>query len=178
MAGIFTRSALKGFITGENAEEVINNVMSLYGRALEDGYISKAVAEEDRKAAVASALEEAKRNTPAPNIKESDEYKALQGEFDAYKTMQGARSSEDFKGVKPKFFETVYGMIDRKDGAKPIAEQLTTIKSQYEEYFTGEDKTDPKPQFGGASGGGQPSGNNDPSLSDLWGYSKKFGKDK
>ena len=174
MASIFTRSALEGFIQGEGAEEIINSVMSLYGRAIEEGYISKAVAEEDKKAAVANALEEAKKNVPAPDIKGSEEYKALESEFNAYKTMQNARTSEDFKSVKPKFFETVYGLIDRQQGAKPITEQLTAIKTQYEEYFNEENVEPPKPTFSNGTNGTPPSGNTEPSLADMWGYSKKF----
>ena len=50
--------------------------------------------------------------------------------------MQAARTSKDFEGVKPKFFETVYGLVDRGEGAKSLQEQLAGIKEQYEEYFT------------------------------------------
>ena len=91
------------------------------------------------------------------DVKESDEYKALRGEFDAYRTMQSARSSEDFKGVKGKFFETVYGMIDRKDGAKPVKEQLAEIQKNYEEYFTPTTEP-PKPTFGAPVQGSMPKG--------------------
>ena len=31
--------------------------------------------------------------------------------------------------------ERVYGMIDRKEGAKPVPEQLTGIREKFEEYF-------------------------------------------
>ncbi|MBQ6121737.1 MAG: hypothetical protein IJI59_08330, partial [Clostridia bacterium] len=77
--------------------------------------------------------------------KESDDYKALQGQFDDYKAMQAARTSKDFEGVKPKFFETVYGLVDRGEGAKSLQEQLAGIREQYEEYFT---PADPNPNPG------------------------------
>ena len=178
MAGIFTRSALKGIISGDGAEEAINSVMALYGRAIEDGYVSKPQAEEDRKNAVATALEEARKNVPAPDIKGSDEYKALLGEFEDYKTMQNARTASEYATVKPKFFETVYGMIDRKDGAKPLAEQLNSIKTQYEEYFTEQSEDAKKPTFSDGTKGTPPKGETEPSLFDSWGYSKKFSQQK
>lgn len=178
MAGIFTRSALKGIITGEGAEEAINSVMALYGRAIEDGYISKPQAEEDRKNAIATALEEARKNVPAPDIKGSDEYKALMGEFEAYKTMQNARTAAEYSTVKPKFFETVYGMVDRKEGAKPLAEQLNSIKTQFEEYFTEQSEEQKKPTFSDGTNGTPPKGESEPSLFDSWGYSKKFAQQK
>ncbi|MBO4468055.1 MAG: hypothetical protein J5766_02010, partial [Clostridia bacterium] len=55
--------------------------------------------------------------------------------------------SEEYKGVKGKFFETVYGMIDRKDGAKPVADQMADIRKNYEEYFEAE-QSKQKPNFG------------------------------
>ena len=66
----------------------------------------------------------------------TDLREALAGEFDAYRTMQAARTGKDFEGVKPKFFETVYGLVDRGEGAKPLREQLACIRERYEEYFT------------------------------------------
>ena len=149
MAGIFTRPKLAEIMGNDalTAEERTDQVFSLYGRAIDDGFVTKSAA----KAAQESALEQAKteweKSIPKPNIKESDEYKALLGEYAAYKTMQTARSSDDFKDVKPKFFETVYGMVDKSEGAKPVEEQLKGIRENYEEYF--EAQTEPKntPQF-------------------------------
>jgi len=79
----------------------------------------------------------------------------LQGEFASYKAMQTARGSKEYEGVKPKFFETVYGMVDRKEGAKPVEEQLKGIRENYEEYFT---QTQPKPNFGASVQGSMPKG--------------------
>ena len=137
MAGIFTRKTISEIMTNDQLtpEERTDQVFSLYGRALDDGYVTKGAAQ----AAQASALEQAKadweKNVQHPDPTESDVYKALQKEFTDYKTMQTARTSDEFKGVKPKFFETVYGMIDRAEGAKPLQEQLDAIRGGYEEYF-------------------------------------------
>lgn len=64
--------------------------------------------------------------------------------------MLRAIGGEDFQTVKPKFRETVFGMLDRGEKAAPVAEQLTGIKEKYEEYFTpAQEPPEPKktPQF-------------------------------
>ena len=148
MAGIFTRPEIAKILSDENltADERLDRIFSLRGRDLDEGYITKSAA----KAAQDSAIEQAKtdweKNLPKPDIKESDEYKALFGEFAGYKAMQEAKTSEDFKDVKGKFFDTVYRMIDRNEGAKPVSEQLTEIRKNYEEYFNNSEKQN-LPQF-------------------------------
>lgn len=183
MAGIFTRKALTAILTGEGREEEINTIMALYGKAIEDGYVSKTIAEEDRAAAITAALEDAKKNAPAPDIKNSDEYKALQTEYNAYKVKQEARTSADYADVKPKFFDAVYDKIDRGENAKPIAEQMQAMRENFAEFFTPGDpgKEDPKPgkpQFGDDTGGGMPGGEKGNSMLDAWGYTKKYGLDQ
>ena len=127
MAGIFTRSALRSIMEDENLtpQQRTEQVYGLYGRALEDGYVSRSEAQR--------ALEAARAE--APGVVDSDEYRALKGEFDAYRAMQAARTGREYEGVKPKFFETVYGMVDRGEGAKPLREQLADIRERFEEYF-------------------------------------------
>ena len=64
--------------------------------------------------------------------------------------MQEARGSDDYKDVKGKFFETVYGMVNRGEDAKPVLEQLADIRKNYEEYFNPQPEGDkPKnlPQY-------------------------------
>ena len=159
MGNIMTRAAVTKIMADEGLtpEQRTEQIMSLYGRALDDGYISKTAAQTAQETALNSAKGEWEKNLPKVDVKESDEYKALRGEFDAYRTMQSARSSEDFKQVKGKFFETVYGMIDRKDGAKPVKEQLAEIQKNYEEYFTPTTEP-PKPTFGAPVEGSMPKG--------------------
>lgn len=160
MGNIFTRKALNEIMANEglSAEQRTEQVFALYGRALDDGYIAKTAAQQAQQTALESAKAEWEKGLKTPDPKESDAYKTLAGEFADYKAMQTARASEDYKDVKTKFFETVYGMIDRSQGAKPVADQLAAIKGQYEEYFTN-----------GASDGNQ--GKNTPQ------YSKQPGRD-
>lgn len=160
MSNIMTRAALSKIMSDENLtpEQRTEQVMSLYGRALDDGYISKSAAQTAQETALSNAKAEWEKAIPQPDIKGSEEYQKLASEFEAYKVMQQARASEDFREVKPKFFETVWGMVDRKDGAKPVKDQLAEIRGNYEEYFTVQPKNDPKPAFGGPIEGSMPKG--------------------
>ena len=143
MAGIFTRPALdkimnNGDLTPEQRTE---QIFVLYGRALDDGYISKSAAEEAKN----SAVEAAKAGFKAPeqiDPKTTEEYLALQRERDMLRAIGG----DDFSKVKPKFREQVFGMLDRGDKAKPVAEQLTAIQAKFEEYFTPEQKPEDQKQ--------------------------------
>ena len=147
MAGIFTRNALNKIMEDESLtpQQRTEQVYSLYGRALDDGYISKSAAQQAQEAAIESAKAEWEKGLTTPDPKESDDYKTLQNEFNDYKAMQAARTSKDYAGVKPKFFETVYGLVDRGEDAKSLQEQLAGIREQYEEYFT---PADPNPTPG------------------------------
>jgi hypothetical protein len=147
MAGIFTRPALDKIM--QNAEltpeQRTEQVFSLYGRALDEGYISKRDADEARNKAVEAAKAEFKVPEPV-DPKTTPEYMEVLKERDMLRAIGG----EDFQTVKPKFRETVFGMLDRGEKAAPIAEQLTGIKEKYEEYFTpAHEPQEPKntPQF-------------------------------
>ena len=158
MAGIFTREAVSTILGDENltADDRLDRIMSLRGRDLDNGYVTKSAA----KAAQDSALEAAKadweKNIPKPDIKASEEYKALETEYAGYKAMQTAKASEDYRDVKGKFFDTVYGMVDRSENAKPVTEQLAEIRKNYEEYFNpqtgGGEQPKNTPQFSKAPG--------------------------
>lgn len=176
MPNIFTRKAL-GEIMGNEAltpEQRTEQVFGLYGRALDDGYIAKTAAQQAQQTALENARAEWEKGVKTPDPKESDDYKALQGEFASYKAMQAARSSKEYEGVKPKFFETVYGMVDRKDGAKPVEEQLKGIRENYEEYFT-EARQQNKPTFGAPVEGSMPKGETGAvkGFADAWGFVPK-----
>ena len=169
----FGRKPIGEIVGDENltAEEKVERIFALYGQALDEGYISKSAAQAAQAAAIEQARQDALKGVEKPNVKESEEYKALMTEYDGYKAMQKARSSEDFSAVKPKFFETVYGMIDRTEGAKPVKDQLTEIQGKYEEYFAAEPEK--KPTFGAPTQGSVPSGQKGPSFCDVWGFAKK-----
>ena len=131
MAEIFSAEALAGILADEglSAQKRVERVLALHGQAVE--------------AALA-------RHGQAADPRQSDEYRALEGEFQAYRAMQAARVSREYAEVKPKFFEAVYGLVDRGEGAKPLGEQLAQIREAYEEYFTG------------AGGAGPATGGNSP----------------
>lgn len=175
MGNIFTRAGIGKIIGDEGLtpEQRTESIMSLYGRALDDGYISKSAAQTAQETALANAKTEWEKNLPKYDAKESEEYKSLLGEFDAYKTMQKARTSEDYRDVKGKFFETVYGMIDRADGAKPVKDQLAGIRENYEEYFNAPQQA--KPQFGAPTEGSMPKGDESAAtkFQNVWGFGKK-----
>ena len=176
MSNIFTRKALNEIMSNEGLtpEQRTEQVFGLYGRALDDGYIAKGAAAQAQETALANAKAEWEKGLTAPDPKESDDYKKLLGEYETYKAMQGARNSDDYKGVKGKFFETVYGMVDRKEGAKPVAEQMKSIREQWGEYF--EDATPaPKPTFGAPTEGTMPKGNEGATagFSNAWGFGPK-----
>ena len=177
MAGIFTRKAVAAILNDENLtpEERTDQLYSLYGRSIDDGYITKSAAQAAQDAAIGQAKETWLKELPKVNVKESDEYKALQTEFDGYKTMQNARTSADYAEVKPKFFDRVYSMIDRADGAKPVPEQLAAIKAEYEEYFKAADPAPTKPQFGAKPEGRMPTGEEGAvaAFSNAWGFTPK-----
>jgi type II secretory pathway pseudopilin PulG len=175
MAGIFTRKTLQEIMSNEalTPEERTDQVFSLYGRALDDGYVTKAAAKAAQESAIEQAKTEWEKGLQMPDARESDEYKTLAGQFEAYKQMQAARGSADFADVKPKFFETVYGMVSRDEGAKPVKDQLAAIREQYDEYFTAKQEA-PKPSFGSPDAGSMPKGNEGATaaFTNAWGFKK------
>ena len=149
MAGIFTRPAIDKIENNAELtpEQRIEQIFSLYGRALDEGYISKRDAEEAKNQAVEAA--KAGFKVPDPiDPTTTPEYMEVARERDMLRAIGG----EDFSKVKPKFRETVFGMLDRGEKAQAIPDQLSGIKERYEEYFIPDEpeKTDqPKniPQY-------------------------------
>ena len=121
MAGIFTRKAIADILNNDDLtpEDRTSQLFSLYGRALDDGYISKSAAQAAQEAAIKTAQEAWQKEQKPVNVKEAPEYIELLQQFDGYKTKQSARTSADYAEVKPKFFDRVYDLIDHADGAKP-----------------------------------------------------------
>ena len=175
MAGIFTRKSVAEILNNADLtpEERTDQIFSLYGRAVDDGYITKAAADAAQKAAISTAQEAWQKEQKPIDVKETEEYKALQADYDGYKTRQTARNSDDFKEVKPKFFDLVYDRIDRADGAKSVTEQLAELKKEYEEYFNpAEQQAQQKPQFGAPTKGEMPKGDEGAvaAFSNAWGF--------
>jgi hypothetical protein len=178
MAGVFTRKALTDILNNGDLtpEERADQIFSLYGRALDDGYVTKGAAQAAQDAAIKTAQEAWQKDQKPANIKESPEYLELQKEFDGYKTKQTARTSAEYADVKPKFFDRVYELVDRADGAKPVSEQLAELKKNYEEYFTVPQNPEPnKPQFGSRPEGTMPKGEEGAvaGFANVWGFAPK-----
>lgn len=182
MAGIFTRPEIAKILNDENLtpDERTDRIMSLRGRDLDESYVTKSAAKAAQDDAIAKAKDawEKEHKPPEINVKETEEYKALQADYDGYKTRQAARLSDDFKDVKPKFFDMVYDRIDRADGAKPVNEQLADIRKDYEEYFVPAPAANPAPklpQFGARPEGALPKGEEGAvaAFSKAWGFAPK-----
>jgi hypothetical protein len=153
----FTRKFL---IENGVPEDKVDAIMAERNRTLSD-YIPKT----DVQGQIDTAIAEAQKGWKGPDVKETKEYKDLAAQLE----MRDAIDSEDYATVKPKFRKTVYGMVDRSEGAKPIADQMTAIKEQYEEYFQQSGPAEPNtPQFGSADKGSMPQGNAKPSIEDIW----------
>lgn len=157
----FTRRSLSSFgLTDEQVEKV----MALHGTSMAD-FVPKA----DVQSQIDTAVADARKNAPAPNIKDSDDYKALQRDFDNYKRKIETSAELKKGGVKDKFLDNVYSLLEE---GKPAAEQLAAIREQYEEYFTPAEQPT-NPQFGAEVKGKMPSGETKTSFMDVWGYNKK-----
>lgn len=161
---LFKRKDLEAQGLNENQ---ISWLMTEAQRALGESYTTKSSVQEQIDVAVQKALQDAPKSI---NVQETEEYQKLAGELAKTK----AFTSEDFSRVKPKFRDSVWGLLDHD---KPIAEQLPKIAEQYEEYFVPADKPaepePPKPQFGSQDQGGMPRGTGGKSLNDLWGFGKR-----
>ena len=146
MAGIFTRGALDKIMTNADLtpEQRTEQIFALYGRALDDGFISKSAAEEAKQAAVDAAKAGFKAPDPIDPMT-TPEYLKLAEERDMLRAIGG----EDFADVKPKFREQVFCMLDRSEKAKTVKDQLSGIREKYEEYFSPMQQDQPKntPQY-------------------------------
>ena len=142
MSGIFTRPAIDKIQNDPELtpEQRTERIFSLFGRALDEGYVSKRDAEDAKNQAVEATKAGFKIPEPV-DPKTTPEYIEIQKERDMLRAIGG----EDFVKVKPKFREQVFGMLDRGEKAAAISEQLTGIKENFEEYFLPDEqpKADP-----------------------------------
>ena len=134
---LFKRADLKaqGF-----SDDQIEYIMTESGRSLSANYTLTS----DVQAKIDEAVQAAKPQEI--DVKTTPEYAELQNQVNMLRTING----DDFAGVKPKFREQVYGMMDHGAEAKPAAEQLAGLRENWEEMFFPEKPADqPKntPQF-------------------------------
>lgn len=160
----FTRRSLSAFGL---TEEQVEKVMALHGASMAD-FVSRA----DVQSQIDAAVADAQKNAPPPDVKESDDYKALQQDYDAFRRKVEASAELKKGGVKDKFLDNVYALLEE---GRPAAEQLAAIREQYEEYFspTGQAAPPPAPQFGAEVRGRMPAGKTGSSFMDVWGYGRK-----
>lgn len=161
---LFKRADLKaqGF-----TDEQIEYIMTESGRSLSANYTLTS----DVQARIDEAVQKAK---PEPiDVKTTAEYQELMTERDMLRAIGG----DDFSAVKPKFREQVFGMLERGENAKPVAEQLAGIRETYDEYFIpqAEPQPQPKPQFGSPDKGAMPKGNDSAveAMTKAWGFGPK-----
>ena len=162
MDDIFTRAALDAILCddGLTAAQRAEQLMALYRQARQAAEAAPANGVAMAQKAISShppapANGAATAQKPAPDPRDSAEYRALEDAFAAYRAMQEAREDQTFAAVKPKFFETVYAMLDLGEGADSTQAQLERIRGQYEEYFLPAPPAKP-PVFGAATHGSMP----------------------
>lgn len=161
----FDRAFLIGHgVPEDQADEVLAAHEAAVEAALADA-VSLEEAQKQADEAVAAALadavsrEEAKRQVDAAVAEamegvDPEAIARLEAERDMLRTIGG----EDFECVKSKFREQVYALLERGEGAKPVAEQLATLREAYEEYFISDEKAQRLPRFGGPTRGSMPRG--------------------
>ena len=120
----FTRKALAGLGL---SDDHIEKVMALHGTSMADFIPKSELAER-----INSAVDDALKNAPTPNVEESEAYKTLKGEYEGFKAKMAARAENVGAGGKEKFLEDVYAKLEP---SKDIAEQLPGISAKYEEIF-------------------------------------------
>lgn len=114
-------------------KEQIEFIMAESGRSLSANYTLNS----DVQAKIDEAVKAVK---PEPvDIKTTPEYMEVVRERDMLRTIGG----DDFATVKPKFRETVFGLLDRGEKAAAIPDQLSGIKEKYEEYFVSDEPAKP-----------------------------------
>lgn len=133
MAKIYTRDEVNKIINNEelSADEKTERLFALYGRALDDGYVSKSAAQQAQASAIEAAKADAIKGVQAPDVTTYQEYKDVVNERDMLRAIGG----EDFSRIKPKFREAVFGMLDRSENAPAVSDQLNAIGEKFEEYF-------------------------------------------
>ena len=106
-------------------KDQIEYIMTESGRSLSANYVLSS----DVQGRIDEAVKAAAPQKVDP--KTTPEYMEVARERDMLRAIGG----DDFSSVKPKFRETVFGMLDRGENSASVAEQLNGIKEKYEEYF-------------------------------------------
>lgn len=146
----------------------VEQIFALYGAS-----VGKLKTDDDVQKAIETALAAAPQGKPT----ESEEYKALEKQFDDFKYTTEVKAVLKGAKAKDKFLDDIIGKIDRE---KKIDEQLPDIKSKFSEYFDPDNNPggNPPPQqnkpvFGTPTAGKVPTGETGKSFNDVWGFAPK-----
>ena len=135
MANIGRKFLTEHGVPDDQLDAIMNEINSTITNRL-TGYVPQSE--------VQSQIEAALKNAPKPDPvdpKTTPEYLELAGERDMLRTIGG----DDFAPVLPKYREYLYGKLDRGEKARPIPEQITELRGQFEEMYFPE-KEPPKEQ--------------------------------
>ena len=162
MANIGRKFLTDHGVPDEQLDAIMNEINTTISNRM-TGYVPQS----EVQAQIDAALKAVKQPDPI-DPKTTDEYLALQRERDMLRAIGG----DDFAQVKPKFRETVFGMLDRGEKAKPIKDQMAGIQEKFEEYFTANEPEPAKPTFGASTQGSMPKGDegNVTKFQNAWGY--------
>lgn len=141
-------------------EDKVDVILAERNRTLKD-YIPQS----DVQAQIDAAVESAKKEITAPDIKTTAEYLALAGENAKLKAFQG----DDFARVKSPYRDIVWEKLDHAEKHKPYTEQLAELQGSMPDLFTTEEAPQ-KPSFGAQPQGSVPSGKAGTSFLDSWGF--------
>jgi hypothetical protein len=126
MANIGRKFLTDHGVPDEQLDAIMNEINTTISNRM-TGYVPQT----EVQAQIDAALKAVKQPEPVDPTK-TPEYLKLADERDMLRAIGG----DDFAQVKPKFRETVYGMLDRGEKAKPIKDQMDEIQKGFEEYFT------------------------------------------
>ena len=131
----FDRAFLIGHGVSEDQADAVLAAHEAAVKAAMADVVSREEARKQAEAAVAEALAGAVSREEAQKQADAAVAEALAGvdpevvaRLEAEHDMLRAIGGEDFEGVKPKFREQVYAMLDRGEGAGSVAEQLAALR--------------------------------------------------
>jgi hypothetical protein len=138
------REQVRAILTDESLDESakVSRLLALHHDELAD--IKATLKTDDEvKAITDQAVANALKDVPQlKKVEETDEYKALKGEYENYKYTTDIKAKLKAAKAKDKFTDDIIGKLKKEEDFET---QLKTIKEQYGEYFD-EDGGTPVPE--------------------------------
>ena len=125
MANIGRKFLTDHGVPDEQLDAIMNEINTTISNRM-TGYVPQS----EVQAQIDAALKAVKQPDPI-DPRNSPEYLELQRERDMLRTIGG----DDFSTVLPKYRELVYGMLDHGKDAKPVSEQLPSVREKNGELF-------------------------------------------